>query len=97
MGDTRSKMLHSIGYGYGAGIIDRDFTKNENYSEPTPYDVLSCLTKYDPESFGDFCAAYGYDTDSIKAHKTYEAVKNEYQMVCMLWSEEEMEELIEIQ
>jgi len=42
---------------------------------PTAYDVLACLDTYaEGESFEYFCNSYGYDTDSIKAEKTYEAV-----------------------
>jgi hypothetical protein len=48
---------------------------------PTAYDVLSCLTKNDPGTFADFCADYGYDSDSIKAQKTYFAVQEEWNNV----------------
>lgn len=34
---------------------------------PTMYDVLTCLTKYDPDTFEDFCSEFGYDTDSRRA------------------------------
>jgi hypothetical protein len=39
--------------------------------QPTAYDVLTCLTKYDPESFDNFCAEYGYDNDSRKVEKQH--------------------------
>lgn len=29
--------------------------------KPDEYDVLSCLTKYDVGTFGDFCMEYGYE------------------------------------
>lgn len=64
---------------------------------PTEYDVLACLTKYDPETFEDFCSVFGYDEDSRKAERIYEAVKEEYQNVAMLWNDSEIEELQEIQ
>lgn len=63
---------------------------------PTGYDILARLTKNDPCTFEDFCSEYGYDRDSIKALKVYEAVKVEYAMVCALWSESELEQLQEI-
>lgn len=66
-------------------------------NKPTSYDILSCLTKYDPGTFEDFCGEFGYDTDSRKAYKTYEAVKNEWQNIAMLFTESELEELREIQ
>lgn len=74
-----------------------DFRENNHYSSPTAYDVLACLTKDDPGTFENFCNEFGYDTDSRKAEKTYHAVVDEYQMVCALWNEEELEQLREIQ
>ena len=65
--------------------------------EPTNYDILTCLTKYDPETFENFCSEFGYDEDSIKALKTYEAVKKESADLQTLFNEEELNELAEIQ
>lgn len=65
--------------------------------EPTAYSVLACLTKYDPGSFKNFCADFGYDTDSMKAHKTYQAVQDEFEGVCSLFNADEREKLGEIQ
>jgi hypothetical protein len=64
---------------------------------PSEYDVLACLTKYNPETFEDFCSEFGYDEDSRNAERVYEAVKDEYHNVAMLWSETEMEDLQGIQ
>jgi len=64
---------------------------------PTNYDILACLTTYDPNTFEDFCSEFGYDTDSKKAEKTYNAVVNEYKNVCALFTDEEIELLQEIQ
>ena len=64
--------------------------------EPTMYDILTCLTKYDPESFEFFCGEYGYNTDSIKALNTYKAVKREFNGVNRLFNDI-LEELQEIQ
>src|SRR5574343_91445 len=55
--------------------------------EPTMYDILACLTKYDPESFEDFCSNYGYDTDSRKAFATYKAVCKEFAAVDRLFGD----------
>jgi hypothetical protein len=63
---------------------------------PTAYSILSCLTKYDCGSFEDFCNEFGYDTDSKKAEKTYNAVKDEYMNVCALFTDKEIEQLQEI-
>lgn len=64
---------------------------------PNAYDVLASLTKYDCGTFEDFCSEFGYDTDSKSAEKTYNAVVKEYQMVCALWNDTEIEQLQEIQ
>lgn len=64
---------------------------------PSAYSVLACLTKYNPYDFNDFCMQYGYDNDSKKAEKTYNAVKEEWQNVQALWSDKEIEQLQDIQ
>lgn len=45
---------------------------------PTAYDVLAAITKYDPGSFANFCADYGYDEDSRKVEKVYRDVMDEW-------------------
>ena len=64
--------------------------------EPTMYDILTCLTKYNPETFENFCGEYGYNTDSIKALETYKAVQREFNGVNRLFSDV-LEQLQEIQ
>ena len=68
----------------------------EGRNEPTMYDILTCLEKYDSDSFEYFCSNYGYDSDSRKAYKTYLAVCREYKAVVRLFGDI-MEELQEIQ
>jgi len=65
-------------------------------TEPTMYDVLTCLEKYDHPTFEDFCGEFGYDTDSRSAEKTYDAVRTEYEAVVVLFGDV-MDELREIQ
>ena len=65
--------------------------ENKDFSEPTPYEVLAALTKYMPIDFEDFCSNYGYDTDSRKAEKIYNAVVDEVKNLMILYNEEEME------
>ena len=69
---------------------------NKNRTTPTSYDVLTCLTKYDPGTLEDFCAEFGYDVDSKKAEKTYLAVKNEYLNLIRLFTDSEIEQLAKI-
>ena len=61
---------------YQLGITKLSSMRKE--ATPNPYDILSCLTKYDPGSHKDFCSAFGYDEDSIKGLETYKAVMEEY-------------------
>jgi hypothetical protein len=68
----------------------------EGSNNPTMYDVLACLTKYDPGTFEDFCGEFGYDTDSRKAYKTYKAVKREWENVAILFNDEQLDMLREI-
>jgi hypothetical protein len=58
---------------------------------PTAYDVLACLQKYDVGTFEDFCGEFGYDVDSRKAEKIYNAVCEEYKQIAMLFNDEEIE------
>ena len=64
--------------------------------EPSLYSVLDCLTKYNPGTFEDFCSESCYDTDSKKAEKIYNAVKDEWMNVQALFSDDELEILQEI-
>lgn len=63
---------------------------------PNAYDVLSCLQKYDVGGLSDFCSDFGYDEDSKKAEKIYNAVCKEFDNVCKIWTDEEIERLQEI-
>ena len=73
------------------------WNKNPEFSEPRAYDVLTCLTKYDPGSFADFCSEFGYDEDSRTADRTYQAVCEEWKNVQTIWTDDEITELREIQ
>jgi len=64
--------------------------------EPTPYEVLAAMTKYMPADFEDFCSNYGYDTDSRKPEKIYNAVVDEVNNLMILYNDKEMEMLQEI-
>lgn len=64
--------------------------------EPAMYDVLTCLTKYDPYTFEDFCGDYGYDEDSRTAERIYKAVCKEWRAVERLFSDV-LDKLQEIQ
>lgn len=59
--------------------------------KPGLYSVLASLTKYDPDTFDNFCSEYGYDKDSRSAYKTFLAVTEEYQNMETLFTSEELE------
>ena len=95
---------------FGQSIND-SFKKLKNYGDikrpfklvparikaPTAYDLLACLTKYDPGSFPNFCADLGYDEDSRKAEKMYMATQEEWHKVSGFFSAEELEKIREVQ
>lgn len=68
---------------------------NAGAEEPTLYDILACLQKYDCGTFEDFCSEFGYGTDSRKAEKIYKAVCREFDAVDRLFNDviEELQEI----
>ena len=64
--------------------------------EPTEYDVLACLQKYDVGSFEDFISEFGYNSKDHNVRKIYKAVCNEYNKVCRCFTEEQIEAMSEI-
>ena len=75
---TRNKKTYT--FNFGQSIASGSIA-------PDMYSVLSCLTKYDPETFEDFCSSYGYDEDSRAAERTYKAVCKEYEAVERLFGD----------
>lgn len=70
---------------------------SEGKNEPTLYDVLTCLTKHNPDTFEVFCANYGYDNESRTAKKTYKAVLKEWKNLNRLFTTDELNLLTNIQ
>lgn len=93
-GRVKHKVVPTGSYTFTFG---QSIVNTEKNKRPTPYDVLSCVEKYDPESFEDFCSNYGYDTDSRSAEKTYRACKEQFLSISELYTEEELELLRDIQ
>lgn len=69
---------------------------NAGSKEPTMYDVLTCLEKYPVGSFDEFCSNYGYNNDSITAHKIYKSVAKEYKSMLRVFGAELLEQMKEI-
>lgn len=91
--ELRRYVRYHLNYDFGNVVGDKIIRP----IAPTLYDVLACLQKYDVGSFEDFCWEFGYDTDSRSAKKTYKAVVKEYDKMCSLFSENDLEVLREIQ
>ena len=75
---------------------NKELAAKKKAAVPSVYDVLACLTKYDPGTFEDFCSDYGYDNDSRTAERIYFAVQKEYTQLARLFTPGQMEELAEI-
>lgn len=75
---------------FDQGKIDR-FEMNRRLSglqvAPTAYNVLACITKYDPGIFEDFCDEFGYDYDSVQDREVYFAVQKEWSNVQRLFGD----------
>lgn len=83
---------------YGERIkAKNDLTRLKADAVPNEYDVLACLEKYDMGTFENFCSEFGYDEDSRTAERIYIAVIKEYKDLTRIFTEEQMEELREIQ
>lgn len=77
---TLSRNGQRMSFKFGQSVVNEGI-------EPTLYEILSCLTKYDPYTFYDFCLEFGYDEDSRAAHKMYLEVKKEWYNVKRLFDD----------
>ena len=79
----------------------------EHNITPTCYDILACLTKYDPGKYEDFCCEFGYETEienqfggftrNETAYEIWKACCGEWKGVKRVFGEgETLEELREI-
>lgn len=68
--------------------------------QPTEYDIIACLQKYDVGSFEDFVSEFGYATDEPEdmriAKQIYYAVVREYESVCRCFTQEQIDAMSEI-
>lgn len=100
-GDKEKRDIYGFTFRRGSRQYSAEFGQSIFYSQnkkkATAYDVLACLQKYDVGTLEDFCRDFCYETDSRRAEKIYNAVLDEYKNVCMLWNEDEVELLKEIQ
>lgn len=97
--DGQKRWIFNLDLDKGRYLYNFDFGQSlvANFAEPTMYDVLACLTKYDPGTFDDFCSSFGYNNDSISALQTYGRVMDEWLMMTRMFTHEELELLREIE
>lgn len=74
----------------------KELKEKKAAAQPTAYDVLACMTKYDPGTFENFCSDFGYDEDSRTAEKIYFAVQKEYSQLTKIFTPEQLKEMQEI-
>jgi hypothetical protein len=85
---SRNSRSHEFWFSQGAGHTE----------SPTLTDTLSCLimdASNADESFESWCEEYGYDDDSRKAERIYNAVKETRAALFTLMSKSEMDDLQE--
>lgn len=92
---VRGEKTWTFRFGQSLSNSGKSLDDRRGRKAPKPYDVLACITKYDPDTFGDFCDECGYDNDSIKAHKIYLDVQKEWKK-CERMFGDVIEELREI-
>lgn len=88
-----SRGVKSFSLKFGQSIVN---TTGSGGNPPKAYDVLACLTKYDPGSFENFVDEYGYQEDSRNAKKAWKAIVKEWEKVSKFFTEEELSELSDI-
>jgi hypothetical protein len=87
-------------YGRGSQTLAEKYAKEiraDRRRIPTAYDMLTSITKNEPEMFEDFARDYGYDSDSRKAESIYQSVVKEWRMVSRFFTPGELAEAQEIQ
>ena len=74
-----------------------DSINNTQYGrKPNEYDILACLQKYDVGTYEDFLSEFGYDPEDRYSKEIYKGCVSEYEKLCRIFTEEQMEELREI-
>jgi len=68
----------------------------EKCLKPTTYDVLACLSGYEPEDYKDFCDSYGYEAEENKSEEIYHLVLKEWEGLTQIFTLEELELLSEV-
>ena len=94
---TATKYACKITY-FGKSYVFNYWMGSANTKAPTKKDILYSFLMDDVMglTFNDFCNEFGYDNDSIKALKTYQACEEQTKNFYRLFDEEEREILREL-
>jgi hypothetical protein len=69
--------------------------------KPSAYSILAGMQSYAVGTFDDFISEYGYEIDSKKsyedAHTTYAAIVEQYNKLCSLYNDKELQAMSSIQ
>ena len=85
---------HKISFPFGLSVNDTEKIRAGTFEEwNTLYDVLACTGSefFIPETFGEFCAEFGYDEDSRKAEKTFRACRIQSAKLHKIFTDEEVQ------
>lgn len=98
-GDTYSRYRYRVTFSRNGQRMQIIFGQSvmAGETEPTAYDVLSCIQKHDAGTLEDFCHEFGYSEDSRTAERIYRAVCKEFAGVERVFSGDEIEQLRDIQ
>jgi hypothetical protein len=91
---TLSKPGKRIVFDFWGSIADAESGKKNIHA----YEVLACISGEIncPESFEDFCAEYGYESDSIRALQTFRRCNAFAKRLRAFFADDEAEKLSEI-
>ena len=84
---------HKFRFEFGQNTFSSD---GQGGNPPSAYDILSCIEKFPVGTFESFCDEFGYNSDSRKDYKLYKSVKRASENVLRLFSDEQLEQLREI-
>lgn len=85
-----------LGVKLGWAGLHKKFDEYADKLKPGAYDILACLDQLYSDSFEDFCAEFGYDTDSRTAESTYNAMLEQDRQLRRMYTLDELELLQEV-
>lgn len=90
-GDTESRHRYRVTFSRNGRRMQIMFGQSvmAGKTEPTAYDVLSCIQKYDVGTFEDFCHEFGYSEDSRRAERIYKAVCKECEGIARVFPQDD--------